>query len=52
MVTPNGIYCTTWDTRWTNEIWFAPEVKQFVKFAPGGRGGESWELVSYELKRE
>lgn len=41
----------SYDQRWTSESWFAPEVKQVVKFTSGARGGESWELVSYELKR-
>ena len=34
--------------RWTSQLWYAPEVKQAVKFQSSGTG--SWELVSYSLK--
>src|SRR5262249_47464368 len=39
----------TWDSRWINEFWVAPEVKHVVKFASSGRRAQEWELVSYQV---
>jgi hypothetical protein len=35
---------------WSNVAWFAPEVKQVVKYVTTGRFDDPFELVSYSLK--
>jgi len=38
-------------TSWTQVVWFAPEVKQIVKFTSTQQGGPpEFELASYNLK--
>ncbi len=48
--TYRSIHGGGYDVRWTDESWFAPDVKNVVKFTSSGRGVEQSELVSYGLK--
>ena len=38
------------EIRWYEESWFAPDVKNVVKYASTGRNAEEWVLQSYSLK--
>lgn len=38
------------DFRWTSVLWYAPDVKQSVKFTSTSRTAQEWELVSYTVK--
>jgi len=40
----------TSEVRWVDESWFAPDVKNVVKFVSTGRNAEEWELMSYSVK--
>ena len=36
--------------RWTNTVWYAPEVKSLVKFTSDNSNNTDWEMISYSLK--
>ncbi len=43
-------WSNAYGNRWINNLWYAPEVKNTVKFTSDNSNNTDWELISYSLK--